>query len=199
MGTSLLSVCLLCDLLGTAVAYILGPAAAECGFVHHSSPARAVKQQPWQGLCRRKTSCCSSSSTREFLRVLARGSDANHHRRAGVCSMKGVVEGDSVNDYFSGEVFTTRMSSSASDSSSSSESLRETQGQAQGQATTKVLEDSDFYDRDWKTPLWMVSQEPDLNNLVKYLQMKKGICIKMHDFFLKNTALSHPNVCLRLW
>ena len=97
--------------------------------------------------------------------------------------MKGVVEGDSVNDYFSGEVFTTRMSSSASDSSSSSESLRETQGQAQGQATTKVLEDSDFYDRDWKTPLWMVSQEPDLNNLVKYLQMKKGICIKMHDFF----------------
>mmetsp|Transcript_14851 Transcript_14851/g.40643 ORF Transcript_14851/g.40643 Transcript_14851/m.40643 type:complete len:497 (+) Transcript_14851:51-1541(+) len=36
---------------------------------------------------------------------------------------------------------------------------------------SRLYEDSDFYDLSvWKTPLWMITHEPDLNNLVQYLQ-----------------------------
>ena len=36
---------------------------------------------------------------------------------------------------------------------------------------SRLYEDTDFYTLNvWKTPLWMITQEPDLNNLVQYLQ-----------------------------
>jgi hypothetical protein len=36
---------------------------------------------------------------------------------------------------------------------------------------SRLYEDTDFYTLSvWKTPLWMITQEPDLNNLVQYLQ-----------------------------
>lgn len=32
-----------------------------------------------------------------------------------------------------------------------------------------------MYEREWVTPLWMITQEPDLNNLVKYLQEMRTV------------------------
>ena len=38
--------------------------------------------------------------------------------------------------------------------------------------------DNELYEREWVTPLWMITQEPDLNNLVKYLQEMR---LKIND------------------
>jgi len=41
--------------------------------------------------------------------------------------------------------------------------------------TPTEFEDNSLYEREWVTPLWMITQEPDLNNLVKYLQEKRTV------------------------
>lgn len=45
----------------------------------------------------------------------------------------------------------------------------------EGGKPSNMYEDNDLYERDWVTPLWMITQEPDLNNLVKYLQEKRTV------------------------
>jgi len=40
---------------------------------------------------------------------------------------------------------------------------------------SSMFEDNDMYEREWVTPLWMITQEPDLNNLVMYLQEKRTV------------------------
>ena len=39
----------------------------------------------------------------------------------------------------------------------------------------KTYEDNGMYEREWVTPLWMITQEPELNNLVQYLQQKRDV------------------------
>jgi len=43
----------------------------------------------------------------------------------------------------------------------------------EGAKGPNLYEDNAMYDREWVTPLWMITQEPDLNDLVKYLQEKR--------------------------
>jgi hypothetical protein len=166
MWCTFLSICLLCNLVGSAADLFEPTREASC-FVP-SSPR--VPRLPGAYLRDRshRNRCCS---WRDFLRHgLRKKAGTNGQKRA--LTVQNVMSGDPLNTYFSGEQFRPR--EWTADSDSLGEAGAGARRQAQGQSTSKVLEDSDFYDRDWKTPLWMVSQEPDLNNLVKYLQLKKG-------------------------
>lgn len=45
----------------------------------------------------------------------------------------------------------------------------------EGAKRPNLYEDNAMYEREWVTPLWMITQEPDLNDLVKYLQEKRTV------------------------
>jgi len=45
----------------------------------------------------------------------------------------------------------------------------------EGAKQASAYEDNHMYEREWVTPLWMITQEPDLNNLVKYLQEMRTV------------------------
>ena len=51
------------------------------------------------------------------------------------------------------------------------------QGESEDEQSSraKLYEDNSMYEREWVTPLWMITQEPELNNLVKYLQQKRDV------------------------